>query len=76
MIMKWKDKKNVCLRSTTHDGKMVPVRVRRKDMGKSEVVTDCNSWMGGVDPSDAYLTNCCSTRKILEVLSKELPSFD
>jgi hypothetical protein len=66
-IVKWKDKMNICHISTTHDDKIVPVR---------EVVIDCNSWMGVVDLSDAYLTDCCSTRKRLKVVSKLLPSFD
>jgi hypothetical protein len=65
MIRKWKNKKDICLISTTHD-KMVPTRVQGQDMEKPTVVIDYNPRMGGVDLSDAYMTSYCSTRKRLK----------
>jgi hypothetical protein len=62
IIMKWRNKKVICLISITHD-KMVPTRVQGQDMQKPEVVTDYNSGMGGVNVSDAYLPSYRSTRK-------------
>jgi ribosomal protein S1 len=53
MIMKRKDKKDVYLMSTTHDGKLVQSRVRDQDIKKPKVVVDYNSIMGIVDMSDA-----------------------
>jgi hypothetical protein len=55
VIMKWKDKKDVCLKSTSHDNKMAAARVQEQDMEKPIVVMDYNSRMGGVDLSDVYL---------------------
>jgi hypothetical protein len=49
MIMKWKDKIDICLMSTTRDDKMVSARVRGKDIMKPKVVVDYMSQMGGVD---------------------------
>ena len=63
MIMKWKDKKDICLMSTTHDARMVSRSVRSQDLTKPKVVLDYNSKMGGVDLSDAYLVSYRSTRK-------------
>jgi hypothetical protein len=37
MIMRCKDKKGICLVSTTHDDKMVPTRVWGQDKEKPEV---------------------------------------
>jgi hypothetical protein len=49
MISKWKDKKDICLMSTTYDEKLVQTRVRGQDVKKPKVVDDHNSMMGGVD---------------------------
>jgi hypothetical protein len=77
MIMKWKEKKDVCLISTTHDEKMAPARVCGQDMDKPKAVIDHNPRMGGVDHSDAYSTSYRSTRETLKkILSKALLSFD
>jgi hypothetical protein len=66
MIMKWKDKKDICLISSTHEDKMVLTRIQGQNMEKPKVVIDYNSRMGGVDLSDAYLTSYHSTRKRLK----------
>jgi hypothetical protein len=34
MIMKWKDKKDICLMSTTHDENLVQTRVWGQDIKK------------------------------------------
>jgi hypothetical protein len=75
MIMKWKDRKDICLISITHDDKMVPTRIQGQDMGKPKVVIDYNFEMGGLHLSDAYLTSYHSTRKRQKNL-ETLPSFD
>jgi phosphatidylserine decarboxylase len=77
MIMKWKNKKDICLTSTTHD-EMVPIRVQGQDMEKAKVIIDYNSRTGDVDLNDAYLTSYRSTRKRQKkkkILSKALLSF-
>jgi hypothetical protein len=53
MIMKRKDKKDICLMSITHDEKLVQTRVRDQHIKKPRVVDDYYSMMGGVDMSDA-----------------------
>jgi hypothetical protein len=40
MVMKRNDKKDVCLISTTHDGKLVQIRVRDQDIKRPKVVVD------------------------------------
>lgn len=47
MVIKWKDKKDICLMSTTHDETMVTNKVRSQDITKPKVVVDYNSKMGG-----------------------------
>jgi hypothetical protein len=49
--------------STIHDDKMVSARVRGKDNLKPKAVVDCNSQVGGVDLSSAYIVSYHSTRK-------------
>jgi hypothetical protein len=66
MIRKWKNEKDICLINTTHDNKMVATRVLGQDMEKPKVVIDCNSVMGRVNLSDAYLTSNHRTRKRLK----------
>jgi hypothetical protein len=63
MTMKWKDKEDICLVNTTHDGKMVSARVRGKNIMKLKVAADYNSRMGGVNLSDAYPVHYHSIRK-------------
>jgi hypothetical protein len=66
MIRKWKDKKDVCLISTTHDDKMFQTRVQGQVLEKPKVITDYNSSMGRMNLSDTYLISYCSTRKRLK----------
>jgi hypothetical protein len=64
--VKWKNEKDICLVSTTHDDKMVPIGVQGLDIEKPKVVIDYNFGMEGVDLSDACLTSYLSTRKRLK----------
>lgn len=66
MIMKWKDKKDICLISTTHDDKMIEKEIRGQKVKKPKIVLDYNKKMGGVDLSDAYLVSYRSSRKRLK----------
>lgn len=42
MLIKWKDKKDVCLISTTHDDEMVSARARGKDIMKPKIIVNYN----------------------------------
>jgi hypothetical protein len=66
MIMKWKHRKDICLILIIPDDKMVSTRIRGQDVEKPKLVSDYNFGMGCVDLIDAYLTSCCSTRKMLK----------
>jgi hypothetical protein len=52
-IMKWKDKKDICLMSITRDEKLVPTRVQGQDVKKPKVAVNYNLMMWRVDVSDA-----------------------
>jgi hypothetical protein len=53
MIMKRKDKKDICLMSITCDEKLAQTRVQDQDVEKPRVVVDYYLMIGGVDMSDA-----------------------
>jgi hypothetical protein len=53
VIMKRKDKKDICLMSVTHDEKLVQTMVRDQDIKKLRVVVDYYSMMRGEDMNDA-----------------------
>ena len=66
MVMKWRDKKDICLLSTVHN----PEKVRTDKIGKDgnnivkpKVVVDYNDTMGGVDRLDQHLHDYPVTRK-------------
>ena len=53
MVLKWKDKKVVCVLSTLHDDSIIQVKSRHgKEVNKPKTVTNYNSNMGGVDLSN------------------------
>lgn len=55
--LKWKDKKEICLISTTHNSSMVELTNKRKEkIMKPLVVVHYNNNMGGVDKSDQCLS--------------------
>ena len=66
MIMKWKDKRDVVLVSTFHDGTMEPVKTRKGVIQKPSVVLDYNKNMGGVDMNDAQLQSYKLARERLK----------
>lgn len=51
-VMKWQDKKPVCILSTVHNHEMVETRSRQKSVQKPKAVIDYNINMGAVDKSD------------------------
>jgi hypothetical protein len=52
-ILKFRDKKDICLKSATNYDKIVPAGVRGQDMEKPKVAIGYTSRMGGVNLSDA-----------------------
>ena len=62
-VLKWKDRKDICLMSTTHDEAMIKQECRGRRIKKPKVAVDYNKTMGGVDLSDAYLVSYRSARK-------------
>ena len=63
MLLKWKDKKDVCVLSTMHDASMMSVRSRRgQEKEKPKAVADYNMNMGGVDLSDNLLCHFSTAR--------------
>lgn len=66
MLLKWKDKKDVCLLSTIHNSEMETTRKRDKEgniISKPKLVIDYNDTMGGVDRLDQHLHDYPTTRK-------------
>ncbi|GLV38146.1 hypothetical protein CBL_10113 [Carabus blaptoides fortunei] len=58
MVLKWKDKKNVCLLSTVHNPQMEARKKSDREgnaICKPKVVIDYNDTMGGVDRLDQHL---------------------
>jgi hypothetical protein len=67
MIMKRKDKIDICLMSITHDENLVQTRVQGQYIKKLRVVVNYYLKMGGVDMSDAELVSYHSTKKRLKM---------
>ena len=58
MVLKWKDKKDICVLSTLHDDSMMQVKSRHgKEVNKPKAVANYNSNMGGVDLSDNLMVH-------------------
>jgi len=73
VLLKWKDKKDVCILSTLHDGSMINVKSRRgKEITKPKAVADCNSNMDGVDLSDNLLVHFSTARNRLKKMIEKL----
>lgn len=67
LCLKWHDKKDVTMLSTTHDNAMVEILDRRRQAKqKPQVVVDYNTNMGGVDLADQYLITYSISRKRLK----------
>ncbi|GFW84944.1 piggyBac transposable element-derived protein 4 [Trichonephila clavipes] len=57
-VMKWMEKKAVCLISTIHNPEMVQVQSHKNEIRrKPKAVMEYNNTMGGVDRLDQHLTN-------------------
>ena len=66
MVLKWKDKKDIYMISTIHDASTTNVGTQETPKVKPQVCCDYNDTMGGVDLSDAFLSNYPSARKRLK----------
>jgi hypothetical protein len=56
MVLKWKDKRDVCMLISLHDDEMGTIHDKKCRLKqKPKVCTDYNDAMGGVDISDHYL---------------------
>jgi hypothetical protein len=66
MVMKWKDKKDVYMISTTHDHSTKITGGEHARKAKPVVCCDYNDSMGGVDLSDAFLSCYPTARKRLK----------
>ncbi|GFX84725.1 piggyBac transposable element-derived protein 4 [Trichonephila clavipes] len=75
-VMKWMDKKAVCLISTIHNLEMVQVQSHKNEIRrKPKAVMEYNNTMGGVDRLDQHLTNYpFDKEKGKEVLQKNILS--
>ncbi|XP_068227913.1 piggyBac transposable element-derived protein 4-like [Palaemon carinicauda] len=73
MVLKWKDKKDVCVLSTMHGDSMIKVKSRRgKEMYKLKAVADYDENMGGVDLSDNLLVHFSTARNRLKKYYKKV----
>lgn len=66
MVMKWQDKRDICLLSTVHNTEKAPTNKTDKDgnvISKPKVVIDYNETMGGVDRLDQHLHDYPIIRK-------------
>lgn len=61
-VMKWQDKKPLCLLSTIHNAAMKDVQTRQEVKKKPSLVLDYNLSMGGVDVADQCLSYYKVTR--------------
>ena len=73
MVLKWKDKKDVCVLSTLHDDSMMQVKSRHgKEINKPKAVASYNSHMGGVDLSDNLMVHFSTARNRLKKYYKKV----
>lgn len=64
MVLKWKDKREVCMLSSIHYASMKTVKDRKGGTKlKPQVSIDYNDAMGGVDLSDQYMITYSTARK-------------
>ena len=55
-VLKWQDKKPVCILSTIHNSENVEIKSRNKTVLKPKAIADYNLTMGGVDKSDQCIS--------------------
>ena len=66
MVMKWKDKRDICLLSTVHNTETIATHKKDADgneIFKLKLVVDYNHTMGGVDRLDQHIQHYEITRK-------------
>ena len=72
-LLKWKDKKDVCVLSTLHNDSMVKVKsMRRKKMIRPKAVADYNSNIGGIDLFANFLVHFSTARNNLKKYYKKV----
>lgn len=52
LVLKWKDKRDLCMISTKHNSEMIETRVKGKIINKPKVVVDYNAGKTSIDLSD------------------------
>lgn len=52
LVLKWKDKRNLCMISTKHNSGMIETQVKGKIINKPKVVVDYNAGKTSIDLSD------------------------
>ncbi|KAF2886199.1 hypothetical protein ILUMI_19975 [Ignelater luminosus] len=62
-VMKWKDKKEICLLSSIYGVETVNVQNRGETISKPKLVHEYNDTMGGVDRVDQHLADYTLPRK-------------
>ncbi|KAF2885883.1 hypothetical protein ILUMI_20291 [Ignelater luminosus] len=62
-VMKWKDKKEICLLSSIHSVETVNLQKRGETISKPKLVHEYNDTMGGVDRVDQHLADYTLPRK-------------
>ena len=72
MVLKWKNKKDVCFMSTLHDDFMMQVKSRHgKKVNKPKAVANYNSNMGGVDLFDNLMVYFLTARNSQKNITKK-----
>jgi hypothetical protein len=62
-LLRWQDKRQVCVLSTIHNAEMKKVQKKGKEKVKPAAVISYNETMGGVDKVDQHVANNPVTRK-------------
>jgi hypothetical protein len=71
MALKWKDKRDVCMLSSTHNEEMQTVSDKKGgEKRKPKVCTDYSDAMGSVDLSDQYIVMYSTTRRMKKYYQK------
>ena len=73
MVLKWKNKKDICILSTLHDDFMIQVKFKHgKEVNKPKAVANYDSNMGGVHLSDNLMVHFSTTRNRLKKYYKKV----
>ena len=55
-VLKWQDKKPVCILTTVHNSEKIELKSKNKTVSKPKAIADYNLTMGGVDKSDQCIS--------------------